>query len=306
MPTSTDGIRPPDPVPRGRSAAFGAAGAPGPGPDLDDVVRRLRAAGCVFAEEEAALLRAATTDPAERDAWCRRREAGEPLEQIVGWVDFAGDRYRLGPGVFVPRRRSEFLVEHAVAAVRDRPKPPLVVVEMCCGVGAIGVAVVRRLLVLGLAVRAHLADVDPAALQWARRNAAQVPGPARPRIHQGDLWSALPDDLHGRVDLVVANAPYVPTGEWAFLPPEARHHEPGLALDGGPDGVDLHRRIVAASPCWLRPGGVVVIETSRGQADLTAGVMADAGLEVRVDHDRERSATAVSGRRAGDPADGPG
>lgn len=290
------------PAPDPRAGESGdASTAPAAAADvdrLDELVRRLRAAGCVFAEEEAALLAAATDDPAERERWCRRRETGEPLEQIVGWVQFAGDRYRLGPGVFVPRRRSEFLVERAAATVPTGFRHPVLVVEMCCGVGAIGLAITRRLLGRNVAVEVHLADIDPCALQWADRNGSSLPpSSVHVSIHQGDLWTAVPADLQGRVDLVVANAPYVPTAELAFLPGEARDHEPAAALDGGADGVDLHRRIVADTPRWLAPGGAVVIETSDRQADLTAAVMADAGLTVRIDHDAERAATAVTGRR---------
>lgn len=278
----------------------------GPAHGTDELVGRLRAAGCVFAEEEAALLRDASSDPAQLDAWCRRREAGEPLEPIVGWVDFAGDRYQLGPGVFVPRRRSEHLVERALSTLPTAPRGPVVLVEMCCGIGAIGLAIVRQVVGRGQIVQAHLADVDAEALRWARRNAAEIPTAVPPQVHQGDLWSALPTDLRGRVDLVVANAPYVPSDELPFLPPEARLHEPRAALDGGADGVDVHRRIVADAPRWLRPGGSLIIETAHRQADLTAGSMSAVGFTVRIDHDPERAATAVTGRRDGPAASATG
>ena len=289
----------PDPRAGGSGDANTAPAAAADVERLGELVGRLRAAGCVFAEEEAALLATATEDPAERESWCRRREAGEPLEQIIGWVQFAGDRYRLGPGVFVPRRRSEFLVERALATVPTDLRRPVRVVEMCCGVGAIGLAITRRLLGRKVAVEVHLADIDASALRWADRNGSSLPSPSvHLSIRQGDLWTAVPPDLQGRVDLVVANAPYVPTAELAFLPGEARDHEPAAALDGGADGVDLHRRILADTPRWLAAGGAVLIETSDRQAHLTAAAMTEAGLTVRIDHDAERAATAVTGWQA--------
>ena len=98
------------------------------------------------------------------------------------------------------------------------------------------------------------------ALACARTN---VPAAT---AHLGDLYDALPGRLRGRIDVLAANAPYVPTDRIADMPPEARDHEPRAALDGGADGVDLHRRIAAGAPDWLAPGGVLLVETSPGQA----------------------------------------
>jgi release factor glutamine methyltransferase len=144
------------------------------------VVLRLRAAGCVWAEDEAALLTAAARSPAELDALAARRAAGEPLEQVLGWAEFNGLRVIVDPGVFVPRRRSEFLVAVAVASViRDAAAEPgaLVILDLCCGTGALGLAVVRE---LGAheyrAVDLYAADLDPAAVASARRNVGPVGG----------------------------------------------------------------------------------------------------------------------------------
>jgi len=110
------------------------------------VIARLRAAGCVFAEEEAALLTSAAGSPAELDAMVARRAGGEPLEQVVGWAEFAGLRVFVNPGVFVPRRRSEFLVEVAVMLTASQyGTAPPVVADLCCGTGALGLAVAVRL-----------------------------------------------------------------------------------------------------------------------------------------------------------------
>lgn len=243
----------------------------GPGSEPSPVVARLRAAGCVWAEDEAAMLQAAAASPTELDALVARRVAGEPLELVLGWVEFLGRRLVVAPGVFVPRRRSELLARTTLAEVAARADPtdPVVVVEMCCGVAPVASC-------LGTDVEVHASDVSRAALDCAGVNAP------RARLHAGDLYDALPDDLLGRVDVLVANAPYVPTARIAEMPPEARDHEPREALDGGADGVDLHRRLASGAPSWLRPGGVLVVETSPSQAALTTAAMAGSGLVAHV------------------------
>ncbi len=248
----------------------------------DDVVARLRAAGCVFAEDEARILEDAATGTAEREAMLARRVAGEPLEQIVGWAEFCGARVAVEAGVFVPRRRSEALVREAVARAGEGD----VVVDMCCGSGAVGGAVAAR--VPGIAL--YASDSDPVAVDCARRNLDGV-GEA----FVGDLYAALPHDLKGRVAVVVANAPYVPSEEVALMPREARLHEPRATLDGGVDGVDVHRRIAAEAPLWLAPGGIVLIETSEAQAAATERAMADAGLATTIARHDDVDGTVVVG-----------
>lgn len=137
----------------------------------------------------------------------------------------------------------------------------------------------------------HACDLDPAAVACARLD---LP---RDRVHQGDLLDALPTDLHGRVDALVVNTPYVPSPALATMPPEAREHEPRRALDGGPDGLDLHRRVADGAPQWLARGGVLVLETSESQAEASAGLLATAGLRPEVRHDEELDAVAVLARR---------
>jgi release factor glutamine methyltransferase len=198
-------------------------------PPGDAVVARLRAAGCVYAEEEAALLLAEAAGPEQLAALVSRRIVGEPLEQVLGWAEFCGLRIAVDPGVFVPRRRTEFLVDRAVALAPDRP----VVVDLCCGSGALGAAVAAA----RPGAELHAVDIDPAAVGCARRNV----GPAGGRVHQGDLYTPLPAALRERVDVLLANVPYVPSGEIPLMPAEARLHEARLALDGGADGLDLLR-----------------------------------------------------------------
>jgi release factor glutamine methyltransferase len=259
---------------------------------IDDVIARLRAAGCVFAEDEARLLVAAASGPGELRAMTERRAAGMPLEHVVGWAEFRGLRIAVGPGVFVPRRRTEFLVGQAVAgwqADRRDPGRPAVVLDLCCGSGAVGVAVADG---LGGA-ELYAADVDPGAVAWARRNV----GPAGGQVFEGDLFGPLPDALRGRVDILAVNVPYVPTGEIALLPAEAREHEPRVALDGGADGLAVLRRVAGAAAGWLAPGGRLLTEASERQAAAAAGILAGGGLVTEVVSDEELGATVVTGTR---------
>ncbi len=255
----------------------------GVAPAPSAVVDRLRAAGCVFAEDEAAVLVAEAASPAQLEDLVRRRVAGEPLEHLVGWAAFDGLRIGVDPGVFVPRRRTELLVAEAAALLR----PGDVVVDLCCGSGAVGAALLARL----PGVELHAADLDRAAVRCARANLPGVP------VHRGDLLAALPMELRGRVHVLVANVPYVPTAAVALLPPEARDHEPRLALDGGDDGLAIARRVVGSAGEWLAAGGSLLFETGEAQVDIALAVLAGAGLRPRVVHDEERGATVVVGTR---------
>jgi release factor glutamine methyltransferase len=251
------------------------------------VVMTLRAAGCVFAEDEARLLVATAGTPDELTAMVERRVAGEPLEYVLGWAEFCGLRIAVDPGVFVPRRRTELLVGQAADLVRSGS----VVVDLCCGSGAVGVAVAASV----AGVELHAADLEPAAVRCARRNVE----PAGGFVHEGDLFAALPAALRGRVDVLVVNAPYVPTGAIGLMPPEARDHEPRLALDGGADGLDVQRRVATGSGEWLAPGGHLLIETSERQAPLTAAAFAGNGLKPRTVTSPDLDATVVIGAAPG-------
>jgi len=249
--------------------------------ELERLVVRLRAAGCVFAEDEAALLAESAATPEALDALVLRREAGEPLEQLVGWVEFCGLRLAVAPGVFVPRQRTALLVDEAASVVA----PGDVVLDLGCGTGAIAAAVLARV----PGVEVYAVDVDPAAVACARRNLP--PG----RVLEGDLYEPLPPGLRGRVAVIAANAPYVPTDAIAMMPREARDHEHRIALDGGPDGLAVQRRVVAGAAGWLRPGGHVLVETGRSQLGATSAGFRDAGLEVAVSSDDESGGLVVRG-----------
>lgn len=270
------------------------------------VISRLRAAGCVFAEDEADLLLSAGLAPDELMHAVQRRVDGFPLEHILGWAEFCGLRIRVEPGVFVPRRRTELLVREAAALLGaagtataepvrpsgtplpTSPSIPPVVVDLCCGSGAVGTALAVRV----PGVEVHASDVDPAAVRCASFNIVPVGG----EVHEGDLYSALPARLRGAVDILAVNAPYVPTASISSMPHEARVHEPRVSLDGGPDGLDIQRRVITEAATWLRPGGHLLIETSRLQAPHTAGAMVRGGLRPRIATSAELDATVAIGQ----------
>jgi release factor glutamine methyltransferase len=214
-----------------------------------------------------------------------RRVSGFPLEQVVGWVDFCGQRIHISAGVFVPRRRTEFLARRAAAHIF----PGAVVVDMCCGSGAVGAALAQACGPIVL----HASDVDTAAVLCARANLEPLGG----TVHQGDLFDPLPSMLRLQVDLLVANAPYVPSGSVGLMPPEARLHEPLVALDGGSDGLDIQRRLAAEAPNWLVPHGKLLFETSDRQAEATAGILEDCGFAAVIESCEELDATVVVGTR---------
>ncbi|GAA0424801.1 N5-glutamine S-adenosyl-L-methionine-dependent methyltransferase [Acrocarpospora corrugata] len=251
---------------------------------LPAIVIRLRAAGCVFAEDEAELLVSTATTPDDLAGMVDRRVAGLPLEHVLGWAEFCGLRIAVDPGVFVPRRRTEFLVAQALALAAGRD----VIVDLCCGSGAVGAALAAA---LGQ-VELHAVDIDPLAVRCARRN---LDAP----VYQGDLYDPLPPDLRGRVGILVASAPYVPTDAIGLLPAEARVHEPRVALDGGADGLDVVRRVAAQAVRWLAPGGRLLVETSARQAGSTAEAVAAGGMVPLVTGSDDLDATVVIGTPIG-------
>jgi release factor glutamine methyltransferase len=270
-----------------------------PGTVLADTVNALRSAGCVFAEEEAVLLIRHAAHGAGLAQCVQQRASGIPLEYILGWAEFAGAQIAIRPGVFVPRRRTELLVRLACGLIPAGPGAPGdeggvpsrdVVVDLCCGSGAVGAALLGRFPRIEL----HATDIDPRAAACARQNLEPVGG----FVHEGDLFDALPLRLRGRVRVLVVNAPYVPTDAIRTMPPEARIHEPRISLDGGADGLDIHRRIAAGAQPWLSPAAHVLIETSVQQAAGTAGLLAAAGLNVHTVHADDLDGTVVVGSRS--------
>jgi release factor glutamine methyltransferase len=253
---------------------------------LRDAVARLRAAGLATARQDAELLLArvlGTTrlalhlEPARSVAadalvalepLLARRAGHEPLQYVLGGEEFAGVRLSVGPGVFVPRPETELLVERAVAVC---PAGPALVLEPCTGSGAVACALaVRRPECAVWAV-----ELSPAAARWARANVEAVGVAGRVRVVEGDLFAPVAH-LAERADLVVANPPYIARAALPGLPGEVRDWEPALALDGGPDGLAVIHRILAAAPRLLRRGGAVLLEIGHDHADrLRAHLAAD-------------------------------
>jgi release factor glutamine methyltransferase len=249
-----------------------------------DAVTRLRAAGCVFAEEEATHLLAAATTPEALESMLTRRAAGVPLEHVLGFADFAGVRLAVGEGVFVPRHRTELLTTVGRALVR----PGSTVLDLCCGTGALGLVVARDI----PRVRLLATDIDPAATTYARANLA----PLTDEVFTGDLFAPLPPALHHRIDVLLANVPYVPTAEISFLPEEFRLHESRTALDGGPDGLTILRRVAAEARLWLAPTGALLTETATPQLDAAHAVLRAAGLDPATITDEDTETHVIAAR----------
>lgn len=242
---------------------------------------RLGAGGSVFAEDEAdLLLDAGAGDPGRLRSLVQRRLAGEPLEYVLGWAAFDGHRVRVTPGIFVPRARTRVVVEQAARRLQRYDR----VVDLCCGAGAISVALFDRVGALDLVA----ADIDADAVEVAAENIGD-----RGIVVAGDLFAPLPERFRGAVDVIAVNAPYVPTAAIPTMPAEARDHEHRVALDGGADGLDLHRRIAAGADEWVRAGGAVVIEVSAEQAEASTALFAAAGFDATVVVDPEVDGTCV-------------
>ncbi len=225
-------------------------------------------------EESEELLAYAAGNITLLDAAVRRRITGEPLAWITGRVSFCGVDIRVDPDVYVPRWLSEPLARRAV----ERLPETGTAIDLCTGSGAI--AKVLRAHRPGARVVA--CDVDPRAVACTAANGAEV--------YQGDLFDPLPRDLEGRVDVVVAVVPYVPTPELPLLQRDTFTFETTLSYDGGADGTHFLRRVVGDSPRFLRPGGALLLELGGHQAELLAHELTRAGYAaptVLTDEDRD-------------------
>ncbi|WP_430129700.1 putative protein N(5)-glutamine methyltransferase [Neobacillus pocheonensis] len=249
------------------------------------IIKKLLTAGCVFAEEEAQLLISEAQTLENLSNMVNLRIIGTPLEHVLGWAKFCGVRIAVDPGVFVPRRRTEFLVQNAVAF----SFPGAIVVDLCCGTGAVGIAIAKAL----RGIELYAVDIDPAAVRCALRNVTSLNG----FVYEGDLFEPLPSKLRGKVNILVANAPYVPTEAIKLLPQDARLHEPKEALDGGDDGLDIQRRVAEEASFWLASGGHLLVETSQMQAPQTLEIFTQYGLIPQLTYHDELDATIVIGTK---------
>jgi len=210
--------------------------------------------------------------PGERAAFrqgIERRAAGEPLQYVTGEMPFRHLVLQVRPGVFIPRPETEVLVD-AVLQYLDRcgvGEP--VVVDLCTGSGAVAVSTAYE----RAGARVHATEIVRATAEVARLNAERAGVADRVVVGVGDLFAPLPDELRGRVDVVVSNPPYIPTADLAGLPAEVASREPRIALDGGADGLDTVRRIVDEARAWLRPGGLLAMETDTERAKDAAELM---------------------------------
>jgi len=217
-----------------------------------------------------------------------RREAREPLQHITGRAFFRYLELQVGPGVFVPRPETESVAGWAIDAVRAMDVAEPLIVDLCTGSGAIALALAQEV----PRSRVHAVELDEGAYSWAVKN---VEG-SRVTLHHGDAVAALPE-LDGQVDLVVANPPYIPLTEWEYVAPEARDHDPELALFSGEDGLVTIRGLERAAHRLLRPGGIVVVEHADTQGGQVPWIFTeDRGWADAADHpdlnNRPRFATA--------------
>jgi release factor glutamine methyltransferase len=225
---------------------------------------RLASAGCVASDEEAdELTEAAAGDEAVLEGMVARRETGEPLAWITGGVTFLGRRIIVHPGVYVPRPQTEALARRAIELLPEEG----VAVDVCTGSGAIAAVMAEA----RPQARILATDIDPGACRCAAANGVEV--------LVGHLADPLPPDLRGRLDVVVAVVPYVPSDEMVYLPRDVRTHEPGLALDGGPGGTVVLEEAVRAATRWLRPGGSLLLELGGSQDRTLQAVLSSCGFQ---------------------------
>jgi release factor glutamine methyltransferase len=231
---------------------------------------------------------ATTRTVAHLDAMVARRHAGEPVQYVLGSWGFRRLDLLVDRRVLIPRPETELVVEAALEAARAMA-PPVVVVDLGTGSGAIALALADELPLAGTSIWAT--DVSPDALDVARANLAGLGRPgANVRLASGAWFEALPLDLAGSIDVVVSNPPYIPDG--GAVDESVVRWEPAGALFAGRDGLDAIRVLLAGSGLWLRPGGVVVLEIGAdqgGQASALAEAAGLVGVEVRPDlagHDR--------------------
>jgi len=206
------------------------------------------------------------------DALIARRAAREPLQHLTGSTGFRYVDLEVGPGVFVPRPETELLagwaIEQATRLVSTSSTGEVVVVDLCTGSGAIARAVAHEL----PAAKVYAVELDEAAHDWAARNLAGT----GVELRHGDMADAFPE-LDGTVDIVVCNPPYIPLEAWESVAPEARDHDPHLALFSGEDGLDAIRILERRAAALLKDGGVVGAEHADVQGESAPAVFAAAG-----------------------------
>jgi release factor glutamine methyltransferase len=206
----------------------------------------------------------------------KRRAAGQPLQYVTGEMPFRHLVVHIRPGVLIPRPETEVLVDEALKAIAGRSDP--IVVDLCTGSGCVALSIAQEV----LEARVWATDISSLACDVARENALRLGLAERVAIGEGDLFAGVPAQLRGEIDLVVANPPYIPSADLAQLPSEVGGHEPHLALDGGPDGLGVARRIWSEARQWLKPGGAIALELDEGRVSSAGKEIVEWYSEVRV------------------------
>lgn len=219
-----------------------------------------------------------------------RRALREPLQYILGQVEFMGMRLRVTPDVLVPRPETELLVEAVLARLPG--DLPLHVLDLCTGSGAIALALAKA----RPGWRVTATDISAPALALAAENARAV-GAGDVRFMQGDLFASVREERFG---LIASNPPYVPSADIDALEPEVSQHEPRLALDGGPEGLDFYARIIAGAGEMLAAGGgMVALELGIGQAEAVSAMAREQGIgEIEVLDDYAGIPRVLIGRKS--------
>jgi release factor glutamine methyltransferase len=198
-----------------------------------------------------------------------RRARREPLQYIIGKQEFWGLEFRVTPDVLIPRPETELIIESALAIARDR-HGPLTIIDLCTGSGCIAVSLAKEL----PSAQIIATDTSEKALGVARTNARAQNVAERIRFFEGDLFEPLETlAVHGRVDIIVTNPPYIRAGDLNTLQAEVRDYEPETALIAGPDGTEVHRRIIGAAPHYLKPRGILIMEMGMGQSGALAAMI---------------------------------
>lgn len=209
------------------------------------------------------------------DEFAARRSQGEPLQYVIGYVDFYGMKIKVGPGVLVPRPETELLVEEALKRVRCQNKnsetaSPLKILDLCTGSGCIALALAKHL----PAADIYATDISEKALSFAVRN-SQIHNISNVKFIYGSLF----EPVKGmKFDAIVCNPPYIKRADIETLQTEIRDWEPLEALDGGEDGLDFYRKVIISVRCCLNEEGLVILEAGAGESEDIVSLAVKSGL----------------------------
>jgi len=223
----------------------------------------------------------------------KRRAAGEPLQYVTGEVAFRHIVVKVRPGVLIPRPETEVVTGELIAAIESAENP--LVADVCTGSGCIALSIASEC----PAARVWASDISALATEVTAENTERLGLTDRVSVVEGDLLGALPAELEGTLDAVISNPPYIPSADVPELPAEVSGFEPHLALDGGPDGLDVFRRLAPQAARWLKPGGVFVVELDERRVETAATEAVEWYEHVRVIADLAGRNRAVIARKRG-------